>query len=54
MSLIVERQRRRRDVVASPPDLDLIGAVLCHGLRLVESLQRTVVAFVEPPAALDG
>ena len=53
MARIVECQRRRRNVVAAAPDLHLRLAVLLDGLRLVESLQRAVVAFVEAPAALD-
>ena len=49
---VVGVERRRRDVVAAAPDLHLRLAVARHGLGLVESLQRAVVAFVEPPAAL--
>src|ERR1700679_2832993 len=48
---IVGTQRRRRNIVAAAPDLDLRFAVLLDGLRLVEPLQGTVVAFVEAPAA---
>ena len=43
-------ERRRRDVVAAAPDLDLRFAVLRRGLRLVQPLQRAVVALVQPPA----
>ena len=46
---VVDRQRRRRDVVAAPPDLDLLLAVLRGGLGLVQSLQRAVVPLVQPP-----
>ena len=52
MTLVVQRQRRWRDVVAAAPDLHLIRTVLLDGLRLVQSLQRTVVTFVQAPAAL--
>ena len=51
MARIVERERRRRNVVAAAPDLHLRLAVLLDRLRLVESLQRAVVALVEPPAS---
>src|SRR6185436_18304052 len=54
MTRILERERGRRNVVAAAPDLHLRLAVLLHGLRLVEPLQRPVVAFVETPGALDG
>ena len=49
MLRIVGGQRRRRNVVAAPPDLHLRFAVLCRGLRLVEALQRTVVTLVQSP-----
>ena len=52
MARVVRAQRRRRHVVAAPPDLHLRGAVLRDGLRLVEALQRAVVALVEAPVAL--
>src|SRR5690606_13084364 len=51
--LVVERERRRRDVVAAPPELDLLGTVLLHGLSLIEALQRAVVTLVQAPAPLD-
>ena len=50
MPRIVRRQRRRRDVVAAAPDLDLRFAVLRRRLRLVQPLQRAVVPLVQPPA----
>ena len=53
MPLVVQRQRRRRDVVAAAPDLDLRFAVLRRGFRFVEPLQRPVMPFVEPPAPFD-
>src|SRR5690606_24724262 len=37
-----------------PPQLDLLLAMTRRGLRLVESLQRAVMALVEPPMPLDG
>ncbi len=49
---VIRGQRRRRDVVAATPDLHLLGTVPGDRLRLVESLQRAVVALVEAPAAL--
>ena len=51
--LVVGRQRRRRDVVAAAPDLHLLLAVLRRGLRLVQPLQRAVVALVQPPVLGD-
>ena len=51
MPRVVVRERRRRDVVAAPPDLRLRLAVLRGGLRLVQALQRAVVALVQPPVA---
>ena len=45
---------RRRHVVASPPDENLLVAILRRGLRLVQALQRPVVTLVEPPRMLDG
>ena len=44
---IVGRERWRRDVVASAPNLCLGLAVFGFGLRLVEPLQRPVVALVQ-------
>ena len=52
MAPVGSLQRRRRDVVAATPDLHLRLAVLLHGLGLVETLQRAVMAFVQAPAAL--
>jgi hypothetical protein len=54
MALVIAGQRRWRDVVAAAPDLHLRLAVLCDRLRLVQALQRTVVALVQAPAVLDG
>ena len=54
MARIAEIERRRRDVVAPAPDLHLRLAVFLHGLRLVESLQRAVVTFVQAPASFHG
>src|SRR5580704_18042911 len=52
MARVIDTQRRRRDVVTAPPDLYLRLPVLRHRLRLAETLQRSVVALVEPPGAL--
>ena len=49
----VIREHRRWDVETATPLLELLRAVLLESLRLVEPLQRPVVALVEPPAALD-
>ncbi len=46
---IVLLQRRRRDVVAPPPDLHLLLAELRGRFRLVQALQRAVVPLVQPP-----
>src|ERR1017187_9137353 len=53
MAPIVHIQWRRRYVVAASPDLDLCLAVTLSRLRLVQALQRTIVALVEPPVALN-
>src|SRR5262249_27678950 len=53
VSGIAGLQRRRWNVVAAAPDLHLRLAVLLDGLRLVESLERAVVALVQPPGGLD-
>ena len=45
---------RGRDVVAAPPDVHLLVAELLRGFRLVEPLQRAVVALVQPPRPADG
>ena len=49
VALVVGVERRRRDVVAAAPDLDLRLAVLGRGFRLVQPLQRAVVPLVQPP-----
>ena len=49
MPRIAQIERRRRRVVASPPDLDLRLAVPGGRFGLVQPLQRPVMAFVEPP-----
>ena len=51
VALVVEGQRRRRDVVAAAPQLHLLVAELCGGLLLVEALEGAVVALVQPPVA---
>src|SRR5262245_1154480 len=53
MTLVPGFKRRRRDVVASAPDLDLGLAVFRRRLRLVQALQSPVVTPVEPPVLLD-
>jgi uncharacterized protein DUF4139 len=53
-ALVVAGEGRRRDVVAAPPDLHLLFAVLLHGLGLVEALQGAVHALVEAPGAVHG
>src|SRR6185503_433072 len=54
MAWIGSLERRRRDVVAAPPDLDLRVAVLRRRLGLVQALQGAVVTLIETPASLDG
>ena len=54
MPRVVGRERRRRDVVAAPPDFRLRLAVFRGGLRFVQPLQRAVVPFVQPPVLFDG
>ncbi len=46
-------QGRRRGVVGTAPLHELLFAVLGQGLGLVLALQRTIVAFVQAPVALD-
>ena len=53
IALVVGIQCRRGDVVGSPPLLDLILPVLLCCFSFIESLQRTVMAFVEPPGLDD-
>src|SRR5262249_16556510 len=53
MLWVLLAQRRWRNIVAAPPDLDLRLAVALGGLPLVQPLQGSVVAFVETPTALD-
>src|SRR5689334_16639834 len=50
MTRVTFWQRWGWNVVAAAPDLHLRLAVLLDGLRLVESLQRAVVAFIQAPA----
>src|SRR5690606_5397321 len=47
--LVAVLDRRRRGVVAAPPQHELLVAVLVADLRLVLALQLAVVALVEPP-----
>ena len=54
MSLIVEAQLRRRDVVASAPLQDLRLAVFLSSLSLVEALERTVASLIEAPGLVVG
>src|SRR5262245_37018031 len=49
---VVRAEGRGRDVVAAAPDLHLGLPVLRHRLRLVEALQRAIVALVQTPGAL--
>ena len=51
MARVVVAQRWRSNVIASTPDLYLIGAMFGGGLCLVEALKFTVVAFIESPVA---
>ena len=53
-SWIVGLERRRRDVVAAPPDPDLVLAKFAGGLGLVEALERAVMPLVQPPRVVDG
>src|SRR5262245_24146083 len=50
MALVSRTQRGRRDVVTAPPDLRLRLPVLRLRFRLVQSLERAVVALVQAPA----
>src|SRR3546814_10404884 len=47
-------ERRRRDVKAAAPDLDLIVAMLRRGLGLVEPGEPAIVTFIEAPVLGDG
>src|SRR5262245_39635879 len=53
MPFVVGGQRRRRDVVAAAADLALIVPALLGGFRLVQALQRAVMALVQAPVLLD-
>src|SRR5262245_40903386 len=53
MTRVVDRERRWRRAVAAPPDLDLLLTKFRRCFGLVQSLQRPVVALVQPPAFLD-
>ena len=44
-------QCRRRDVVRAPPDVHLLVPVFGRRLRLVQTLQRAVVALVQTPVS---
>src|SRR6266478_1946666 len=46
---VAVRKGRRRRVIGAPPDLDLCITELRRRLRLVETLQRAVMALVEAP-----
>src|SRR5213078_4488359 len=52
-ALVGDFERGRLNVIAAPPDLDLLLAELLGRLGLVESLERAVMPFVEPPGARD-
>src|SRR5260370_10161650 len=54
MALVVGFQCGRPDVIAAPPDLHIVLAKALGRLPFVQTLQRAVVPFVEPPAAPDG
>mmetsp|Transcript_47999 Transcript_47999/g.148387 ORF Transcript_47999/g.148387 Transcript_47999/m.148387 type:complete len:244 (-) Transcript_47999:190-921(-) len=45
---------RRRHVEAAAPDLDLLRAVLLHGLLLVEAGEPSVHPLVQAPRLVDG
>lgn len=44
---------RRRDVIASAPDQDLIFSVLVDSFLFIESLKSTVMAFIQFPVFRD-
>jgi hypothetical protein len=50
---IICSKRRRRDIVAAPPDLDLLGAEFVGRCCLVETLQGAVMTFIQAPVALN-
>src|SRR5688572_26142436 len=52
MPFVIERQGRWGDFVAATPEMGLRIAVSRRGFRLVESLQRAIVAFVQPPVSV--
>ena len=51
---IIQRERRRRGVVAAAPDQHLLVAVLLGRFGLVQALQRAVVALVQAPVLHRG
>src|SRR5690606_3497467 len=54
MTLIVEIEGVGGDGIGAAPDQHLLVAVLGRGFRLVQPLQRAVVALVQAPAQADG
>ena len=53
MIFVVDIHIRWRNVIAAPPDMNLVVAIFRRGFTLIEALQGTVVAFVQPPVAND-
>ena len=49
MPIIIDVESRWRDIVASPPNIDLVVAILLGSLSFVEALERTVMPFIKPP-----
>jgi len=54
VSFISFFKRRRGDVVTSSPDFNLVFTVLGCSFRLVETLEGSVMSFVESPTSGDG
>lgn len=49
MSFVAEFELRRRDIVASSPDLHLFFSVLFNSFKFVEALKSSVMSFIESP-----
>ena len=49
VSLVVEVQQRRLDVVAATPEVYLLVSVFQSSLSFVKTLESTVVALIKSP-----
>ena len=52
-SFITGLELGRWNIITSSPDLDLLFAVLFDSLNLIETLESSIVALIEPPVLDD-